>query len=305
MIQSFQLPPKPDALYGSIRYIFGLGGKRLRPVMVLMGADALGQVNHDAEIMALVVESFHNFSLMHDDIMDGADLRRGQDTVHKKWNTATAILGGDALLVKTYQLMDQLQGNCRDQLRGKYSKLALEVCEGQQMDMDFETMDTVSTQEYLEMIRLKTAVLMGAALEFGAMAAQGGEEACTALYHFGVHLGMAFQIKDDYLDCFGDASFGKQTGGDIVQNKKTYLYIKALELGAASELALWVGARSPAAKVAGVKAVFERIGAKREAERTMEQYYRGALQHLQGAGLGNEATEYMAAFAAQVWMRQV
>lgn len=305
MIQSFDLPSSPEGLYGSILYIFGLGGKRLRPVMVMMGADALGQMNRDTETMALVVESFHNFSLMHDDIMDGADLRRGQATVHKKWNTATAILGGDALLVKTYQLLDRVEGPYKDNLRAKYSKLALEVCEGQQMDMDFESSAMVSAQDYLEMIRLKTAVLMGAALEFGAITALGRDEACTALYNFGVNLGMAFQIKDDYLDCFGDASFGKQPGGDIVQNKKTFLYIKALEMGAAGELAQWAGEANHGEKVAQVKAIYERAGAKKVAEQTMEQYYRGALDHLHGARLGKEATDYLSAFAQQVWMRQV
>lgn len=307
ILSNFELPQHPENLYASIDYILSLGGKRLRPLMVLMSADAFGSSNADAEKMALVVELFHNFSLMHDDIMDNADLRRGKPAVHVKWNVATAILGGDALLVKTYQVLMKLEGTYRDQLIDLYNATAIEVCEGQQMDMNFESRDSVSIDEYIEMIRLKTAVLMGAAFKMGAVCSGANEKQRQAIYDFGQYLGIAFQIKDDFLDCFGSDAFGKKVGGDIIENKKTYLQLKALEQGSATQTeqlkALW-NETDERQKVEAVKQLFEETGAKEAAEEAMNHYYEMGLQSLSEAMLEKVNEAYLAKFAEYVWLRE-
>lgn len=307
ILNDFSLPSHPNNLYSSIEYILSLGGKRLRPLMVLMAADAFGKPNKDANAMALVVELFHNFSLMHDDIMDNADLRRGKPSVHVKWDVPTAILGGDALLVKTYQLLMELEGAYRDDLIKLYNQTAIEVCEGQQMDMNFETQNDVAIDEYIEMIRLKTAVLMGAAFKMGAICANANESQQEAMYSFGQNLGIAFQIKDDYLDCFGNEEFGKVVGGDIIENKKTYLQLKALELGNNEDVkklkALWAEQNNHI-KIEGVKALFINTGAKAAAEDAMNTYYNLGLESLRIAGLNTENEKFLAQFAEDVWMRE-
>jgi geranylgeranyl diphosphate synthase type II len=307
ILTSFELPQHPENLYASIDYILSLGGKRLRPLMVLMSADAFGDTNADAEKMALVVELFHNFSLMHDDIMDNADLRRGKPAVHVKWDVPTAILGGDALLVKTYQVLMQLEGAYRDQLIDLYNTTAIEVCEGQQMDMNFERRDAVSIDEYIEMIRLKTAVLMGAAFKMGAVCAGANTKQQQAIYDFGQYLGIAFQIKDDFLDCFGSDAFGKKVGGDIIENKKTYLQLKALEQGSATQTeqlkALW-NETDEQKKVEAVKQLFDETGAKGAAESAMNNYYQKGLKSLSEAGLSQKNEAYLAKFAEYVWLRE-
>ncbi|NNC70309.1 MAG: polyprenyl synthetase family protein [Flavobacteriaceae bacterium] len=221
---------EPAGLYEPIKYILNLGGKRLRPALVLMSCEAFGTKYIEALNAALAVEVFHNFSLVHDDIMDEAPLRRGKETVHKKWNLNTGILSGDAMMIMAYQLFENYQPHKFKALAELFSKTALEVCEGQQYDIDFETRNVVTINEYLKMIEYKTAVLVAASLKMGAIIADASEKDAQSIYDYGLNLGIAFQLQDDYLDIFGGSNFGKQKAGDIIENKKTWLYLKTLEL---------------------------------------------------------------------------
>ncbi|MGB0788552.1 MAG: polyprenyl synthetase family protein, partial [Marinirhabdus sp.] len=222
----------PEQLYAPIRYILSLGGKRLRPVLTLMTADFFSGSYQKAMHAALAIELFHNFSLMHDDIMDNASLRRGKKTVHKKWGLNTGILSGDAMLILAYQLFENYDAEMFRQLAGLFSKTALKVCEGQQCDVDFETRTDVTLADYIKMIDHKTAVLIGSAIQMGAMIAGAAKPCWENSYEFGRNLGIAFQLQDDYLDVFGNPeTFGKQTGGDIISNKKTFLYLTAVANG--------------------------------------------------------------------------
>ncbi len=219
----------PENLYKPIDYILRLPGKRIRPVLTMMAAEIFGVNYARALPAAMAVEVFHNFSLVHDDIMDDAPLRRGNETVHEKWGLNAGILSGDAMLILAYQYFEQYEPEVFRALAKLFSKTALEVCEGQQLDVDFEIRDDVTIDEYLKMIEYKTAVLVAAALKMGAIVAGTTSSNCEAIYAFGLHLGIAFQLQDDYLDVYGDpATFGKQSGGDIIENKKTYLYLKAI-----------------------------------------------------------------------------
>jgi len=227
---------EPKNLYEPIDYILQLGGKRIRPVLTLMAADIFSNTYKSALPAALAVEVFHNFTLVHDDIMDDAPLRRGKATVHEKWDINTGILSGDAMLILAYQYFENYEPIVFQKLAKLFSKTALEVCDGQQLDVDFETRNDVTIEEYINMIRLKTSVLVAAALKMGAIVAETTEENANLIYDFGLNLGLAFQLQDDYLDTFGDPdTFGKQVGGDIIENKKTYLYLKALEVSEESE----------------------------------------------------------------------
>ena len=226
---------EPKNLYDPIHYILNVGGKRLRPTLTMLSADIFGTDYHKALYAALAVEIFHNFSLVHDDIMDAAPLRRGHPTVHTKWNLNTGILSGDAMLILAYQYFERYEPIIFRQLAEIFSKTALEVCEGQQYDVDFEKEEQVSTSQYLKMITYKTAVLVGAALKMGAIIAETSEENKQKIYDFGIALGIAYQLQDDYLDTFGDNTFGKKIGGDILQNKKTLLYLNTLEKGSSEE----------------------------------------------------------------------
>ena len=222
---------EPKNLYEPIDYIIKLGGKRIRPVLTLMAADIFSGGYEKAMPAALAVEVFHNFTLIHDDIMDDAPLRRGKETVHEKWNVNTGILSGDAMLILAYQYFENYEPIVFQNLAKLFSKTALEVCDGQQLDVDFETRNDVTINEYIDMIRLKTSVLVAAALKMGAIVSETTEENANLIYDFGLNLGLAFQLQDDYLDTFGDPeTFGKQVGGDIIENKKTYLYLKSLEV---------------------------------------------------------------------------
>ncbi|KQC34498.1 polyprenyl synthetase [Nonlabens sp. YIK11] len=221
---------EPAGLYDPVHYILQLGGKRLRPLMTLMSAQMYGAPVTSAMDAAVAVEVFHNFTLLHDDIMDAADLRRGQATVHKKWDVNTGILSGDAMMIMAYQQFLSYEPKTFYDLNKLFSKTALEVCEGQQYDVDFETRDDVTVDEYLLMIKLKTSVLVGCALQMGAIIAQKNIAEQEKIYNYGIELGMAFQLMDDYLDAFGDPeTFGKEVGGDIRENKKTYLYLKSID----------------------------------------------------------------------------
>ena len=222
---------EPRNLYEPIDYILQLGGKRIRPVLTLMAADIFSNDYKKAMPAALAVEVFHNFTLVHDDIMDDAPLRRGKETVHEKWDVSTGILSGDAMLILAYQYFENYEPVVFQKLAKLFSKTALEVCDGQQLDVDFETRNDVTINEYINMIRLKTSVLVAAALKMGAIVAKTNDENANLIYDFGLNLGLAFQLQDDYLDTFGDPeTFGKQIAGDIIENKKTYLYLKCLEV---------------------------------------------------------------------------
>ena len=238
--KSLAFKSEPKNLYEPIRYILSLGGKRLRPVLTLMSAEVFDVDCKKALAAATAVEVFHNFSLIHDDIMDDAPLRRGNETVHQKWNINTGILSGDAMLILAYQYFEEYEPSIFRELAKLFSKTALEVCEGQQYDVDFETRDDVTISEYLKMIEYKTAVLVGAAMKMGAIVAGTSEENANSIYDFGLNLGIAFQLQDDYLDAFGNPeTFGKQVGGDIIENKKTYLYLKAVAFSNEKEAKNW------------------------------------------------------------------
>jgi geranylgeranyl diphosphate synthase type II len=221
---------EPAGLYDPVDYILQLGGKRLRPLLTLMSAQMYGSTVEKAMDAAVAVEVFHNFTLLHDDIMDAATLRRGEQTVHEKWDTNTGILSGDAMLILAYRCFTGYDPITFKSLMDLFSKTALEVCEGQQYDVDFETRDDVTVDEYLLMIKLKTSVLVGCALQMGAIIAGKQQTEQEKIYQYGIQLGMAFQLMDDYLDAYGDpATFGKEVGGDIRENKKTYLYLKSID----------------------------------------------------------------------------
>src|SRR5579871_2155319 len=223
-------PAQPENLYEPADYFLGIGGKRIRPVMCLMGNELFDNINEDAYHVATAIELFHNFTLIHDDIMDKAPLRRGRQTVHEKYGEPTALLSGDVMLVVAYDYLNKINTSYLHKIIHLFNKTAREVCEGQQWDMDFEKQQNVSLEEYLKMIELKTSVLLAASLQMGAILGGAGDGNQKHLYGFGKNIGMAFQVQDDYLDAFGDPEkFGKQTGGDIAANKKTFLLIKAME----------------------------------------------------------------------------
>jgi geranylgeranyl diphosphate synthase type II len=280
-------PGAPSELYEPCAYILELGGKRLRPALVLMGYELFKEDSHNALPAAWAVELFHNFSLMHDDIMDAAPLRRGQPTVHHKWNTTTAILSGDVMLIYAYRFLARFEdASTVQQLIRIFNRVATEVCEGQQLDVNFETRQEVSIPEYLRMIELKTAVLLGGALEMGAVCAQATASDAQHLYEFGRLAGVAFQIQDDLLDTYGDpAKFGKQVGGDIMQNKKTLLVLKTLETASEAdcrELLDWMqtGVENAEQKVAAVRDIFDRNGIPALIEQEKQRCQQEAFQHL-------------------------
>jgi len=284
-ISKISFPEQPNNLYEPLSYFMTLGGKRTRPVLSMLGCNLFGVPGLKAVNAAMTVELFHNFTLIHDDIMDAAPLRRGKETVHQKWNENVGILSGDALFVIAYQHLAKHDTDVLPRLLEIFSKTALEVCEGQQMDMDFETRKDVSIEEYLEMIRLKTSVLLGAALEMGATVAKADDRNAKLIYDFGMYIGLAFQIKDDILDLYADPEkFGKQVGGDVMANKKTYLQIKAYELASPSqkeELKALESEKDLNKKVAEVKAIFNSIGVKELAENKMQEYYTQAKKAME------------------------
>jgi geranylgeranyl diphosphate synthase type II len=276
----------PKELYEPMEYIVSLGGKRLRPVLVLAGHQLFNSSVEKAIPVAIAIELFHNFSLIHDDIMDKAPLRRNQSTVHKKWNENIAILSGDAMLVKAYQELCKTDSEKLPTLLNIFSETAIKVCEGQQLDMNYEKQNKVSIPQYLKMIELKTAVLLGASLQMGAVIAGASNENAQHLYNFGKHIGIAFQLQDDILDAYADAEkFGKQQGGDIVSNKKTFLLLKALELSESNrylkeELHQWIHAPefNPTEKVTAVTNIFNFLNIPELARKEMQHQYNLALE---------------------------
>lgn len=270
---------KPKSLYEPIRYIMGLGGKRMRPLLTCLSYSLYRTDIKRVVPFAVAIEAFHNFTLMHDDIMDKAPLRRGKRTVHEKWNTSTAILSGDTMLVKVYELLIAQNPPRLEDLLSRFNRAALEVCEGQQWDMQFESDRKVSEQDYISMIRQKTAVLIGFSLELGAMLAEAPAEDQAALNDFGINIGIGFQLHDDLLDVYGDRKkFGKLVGGDIISNKKTFLLVKAMELARGktkSALNQWLNAKKfrNEKKVAAVKAIYDSLGIPAIAEKRIAEYF--------------------------------
>ena len=285
-LEAYNKARAPLSLYEPIQYILGLGGKRLRPILTLMTTDCFDGEVSNALDAGLAIEVFHNFSLIHDDIMDKAPLRRGQKTVHEKWNLNTGILSGDAMLIMAYKLFEGYNAKQFQELTSLLSKTALEVCEGQQYDIDFETRTDVSIPEYLKMIEYKTAVLVAAAMQMGAIVADASSENQQKCYDFGRNLGIAFQLQDDFLDAFGDPkTFGKQVGGDIIENKKTYLYLKAMALGSESDKrklkTLYVeNSAHLDEKIATVLQVFEQTGAAEATNKAIQDYTKAAFDVL-------------------------
>ena len=308
-LESQKIIKEPINLYQPIDYILQLGGKRIRPILTLMTAEVFDADYKKALPAALAVEVFHNFSLIHDDIMDDAPLRRGKVTVHEKWDINTGILSGDAMLILAYQYFEYYEPAVFKDLAKLFSKTALEVCEGQQLDVDFETRNDVRVSEYLKMIEYKTAVLVAAAMKMGAIIAETSQENANLIYHFGLHLGLAFQLQDDYLDAFGDPkTFGKQVGGDIIENKKTYLYIKAIEFASeedrktltqlfASQL------QDNEEKIAIVKSIFNASGASEATQKAIQDFTFKAFETLEKMTISDDKKAALKAFGENLMGR--
>lgn len=283
-ISALNLADEPRNLFDPLRYFLSLGGKRMRPILTLLSGEIFKIPKEESIHAALCIELFHNFSLIHDDIMDEAPVRRGKPTVHIKWNPNIAILSGDVLFVEAYQQLVHYPDHRLPLLLKRFNETAIEVCMGQQLDMDFENLQNVSESEYIEMIRLKTSVLLGCALEFGAILGNQDEETRRNLYEFGVALGIAFQIQDDILDLYGDPElFGKQVGGDILSNKKTLLFLEAKEIASKNSdprFNTLIEMPADQKKIEFARSLFEEIGAKKASLQAMDNYYHQAIQHL-------------------------
>lgn len=310
-ISKLDFSHEPRDLYDPVNYMLSLPAKRMRPVLVLGACEVFVGDVHKAITPALGIEVFHNFTLLHDDIMDNAPLRRAMPTVHQKWNANVAILSGDTMFVKACQLMMQCDDSIVRQVMELFHKTAIEVCEGQQMDMDFEKSDNVSIDEYIHMITFKTAVLLGASLKTGALIAGASEKESQALYDFGVNTGIAFQLKDDILDVFSDDSkFGKLKGGDIVADKKTFLWIKAHELASGSvksELEKWCNDKNaePVKKVEAVTNIYRQLRIQELAEAEMEKYFNKAIKDLNSLNVAEERKSVLRSFAELLMVREV
>ncbi|MGB3774576.1 MAG: polyprenyl synthetase family protein [Leeuwenhoekiella sp.] len=293
---------EPANLYDPILYILKIGGKRLRPVLTLLACELFDTPYEKALDAALAVEVFHNFSLVHDDIMDDAPLRRGMETVHEKWDINTGILSGDAMLINAYQLFENYEGNTFRDLAKLFTQTAIRVCEGQQYDVDFETRDDVTLAEYLKMIEFKTAVLVGAYLKMGGIVAGAPTGCCDNIYDFGRDLGIAFQLQDDYLDAFGDPeSFGKQVGGDIIENKKTFLYLTAnaqLEPEISQQLRhlFSIEPEDPLEKINTVKQLFIDSGAALATQEQIKNYTQKAFEKLEKIKVSDQKKQVLRDF---------
>jgi len=309
-VNKMSYPEHPGQLYEPISYILSLGGKRMRPALLLMACELFGGDVNKAIPPALAIEVFHNFTLMHDDIMDKAPLRRGKTTVHEKWNQNVAILSGDVMLIEGYKLMMQVENHLLRQVLDIFNETAVGVCEGQQIDMEFETQQNVRIDEYINMIRLKTAVVLGGALKIGALIGSASQKDADLLSNFGIQLGIAFQLQDDILDVYGDPEkFGKQVGGDIISNKKTYLLIKALELAQgdeADELNDLLNATKfdSTQKVADVTRIYNNLDIRRYAEEAMQTYADKAFAALALINLPDSHKQYLQDFADGLLVRE-
>ncbi|TSJ39333.1 polyprenyl synthetase family protein [Mucilaginibacter corticis] len=309
-VTNLRYPAYPAELYEPIQYILSMGGKRMRPALLLMACDLFGGDVENAVLPALAIEVFHNFTLMHDDIMDNAPLRRGKVTVHEKWNKNAAILSGDVMLIQGYKLMMNVEDRLLRVILNIFNDTAVGVCEGQQLDMDFETRSDVKIDEYIYMIRLKTAVVLGGALKIGSII--GGAEIKDAelIAEFGENLGLAFQLQDDLLDVYGSPEkFGKQVGGDIISNKKTFLLLKSLELANAdqvAELNKWIDAKQfdNQEKVKAVTTIYNDLQVKDHAETAMQTYAEKAFDALEKINLPEQNKQYLRKFADSLMVRE-
>lgn len=279
-----EFPTKPNQLYDPLRYFLKLGGKRIRPILTILGAEIFGSNKESAVSQALAIEFFHNFSLIHDDIMDQAPVRRNNPTIHEKCGSNVAILSGDVLLIKAYQLLGKIDASKLPEAFKLFNTTAIEVCEGQQMDMDFETRMDVTIAEYIEMIRLKTSVLLGASLKLGAIVAGASKEDQKHIYNFGQNIGIAFQIQDDILDLYADPDkFGKQVGGDVIANKKTLLYLSAIGRSTLEQheiIKQLYNEENLTFKVKRTKELFDHLKIKEDCETMMHDYYDRAMKSL-------------------------
>lgn len=301
---------EPLNLYEPIHYILQLGGKRLRPVLTLLTCDLFGGKAENALDAALAIEVFHNFTLVHDDIMDSAPIRRGKETVHMKWDENTGILSGDAMMIMANQCFESYNANIFKELMILFNKTALEVCEGQQLDMDFETRNDVLIPEYLTMITNKTSVLVAAAMKMGAIIAEASPEDASKIYDFGLNLGIAFQLQDDYLDTFGDAAvFGKQIGGDILENKKTFLYLKALEVSSDQDktklLDFYNSTEQNNSKVKAVTNLFMENRIPEITITEIEKYSNKAFEVLETMNISNDKKAVLKNFGLNLMKRSI
>ena len=301
-IEQYSYGVDPAELYEPIRYLMALQGKRLRPLLTLLSVNLFSDQWKQALQPAHAVEVFHNFTLMHDDIMDKAPVRRGSPTVHMRWNENTAILSGDVMLVKAYELFLNLPADMLPDILRKFGRTAAQVCEGQQLDMNFETADKVSIADYITMIRLKTSVLLGFALELGALVARAGSECGEILYEAGVNIGLGFQIMDDLLDVYGDPEkFGKQIGGDIIANKKTFLYLKALELSEKEVRAELIELFSsispdPNGKIERVISIYNILNIREITSQLIESYFKNAVEAIRSLPAAENRKQDLLAF---------
>ncbi len=309
-LNKIELKSQPKELYEPIKYILDIGGKRIRPSLVLAAYNLFKDDVEKTIYPALALEVFHNFTLLHDDIMDKADLRRNQQTVHKKWNENIAILSGDAMSIKAYELLAKTPNIFLPEVLQSFSKTALQVCEGQQLDMNFEKRFDVSVDEYMEMIRLKTSVLIAVSLKIGAIMADASKKDAQKLYDFGLNLGLAFQLQDDYLDAYGKLQvFGKKIGGDIVANKKTFLLIKALETASkedADKLHELINSNdiNDDEKIKFVLEIYNKTNVDRLLKNEMSFYYNKAINSLESLSIGNDRTIILKDFAGKLMNRE-
>jgi geranylgeranyl diphosphate synthase, type II len=309
-IQRQKFDKQPSSLYEPIRYLMSLGGKRLRPMLTMLSYSLFKDDAKSIVPFAVAVEAFHNFTLMHDDIMDKAPLRRGRPTVHKKWNVNTAILSGDVMLVKVYEMFSKLEPAKLKSVLQIFNKCAADVCEGQQWDMEFETTTNVAASQYLEMIRLKTAVLLGFSLELGAILADAREPNRKALRDFGINIGLGFQLKDDLLDAYADPDkFGKQVGGDIIANKKTYLLIQALEKTSGKnkkQLVHWTSGNrfNKKEKIVAVKSIYDAAKIPQATEKKIAHYFNKGFKSLQQLECADDKKQVLKIFTEALIERQ-
>jgi len=310
-LENFESPKNPKNLYEPVSYILGLKGKRIRPILTLLTCDIFNDKYDNAFDAALAVEVFHNFSLVHDDIMDEAPLRRGNETVHKKWDLSTAILSGDVMLILAYQLFENYSGDTFISLAKLFSKTAIEVCEGQQMDIDFSKKVDVSADEYLKMIEYKTAVLIGASMKMGAIVAGASEKDQNNIYEFGKNLGLAFQIQDDFLDTYGEEEkFGKKIGGDILENKKTLLFIRAKQLLNTSDSENLTKLYSSKFtddlnKISEVRSLFEKCNIPAIISAEIEDFTKKSFEMLDSIKISAEKKQFLCDFGNSLMKRNI
>lgn len=311
-IRNLHFDASPKGLFEPIEYTLALGGKRIRPAFLLMACNLYKEVVDDAITPAIGMEVFHNFTLLHDDLMDAADMRRNQPTVHKKWNRNAAILSGDAMVIASYQFIGKTPSPYLKDVLDVFSQTALEICEGQQYDMEFEQRSDVSEPEYLEMIRLKTAVLLACCLKTGAILGDAPEKDAGLLYQFGIHIGLLFQLRDDLLDVYGDpATFGKNIGGDILCNKKTFLLIHAMDRASEKQketIAYYQTADksnfTPEEKIKTITSIYTDLGIKELTEQKMQEYYNKAMDDLSYLSVAPERLSILSNVARNMMIRE-